>query len=279
MLKLSELKLSEFLKGFKSGLSDIRNRISKYNAQEREYETERSKDGDEMQQAHLHPEIAAGVADGEAQLLGLANFLEPGRDLIFQRTGDLQRDFTKLINVLHFLLADIEKKKIKELFEAKWPKNAITTEERQRKLREIRAARSQLEREEEQMIAELETSGVNVPRRGDENPEIFLAWNGKDFDRAKLEDFHSASLAMQAAATEVSHAIAAVVMQRREFESCLQRVTLKSDEERFQKELDRLHQEQQRLTAKRAELEKNYEPTRALYNRCSEFLSKQGVQI
>jgi hypothetical protein len=277
MNKLGD-KLGDLWKGFKSGLSDIRSRISKYNVEEIRWKT-RPIDGNEMQEKHLHREIQDGILAGEEQLISLANELEPGKasPLIFRRTFDANHDLTMLINGLHFLLADIEKKKIKELFEAKWPKDAVTSDERERKLKEIRAARASAEREEEAAIMELETQGVSVDRRSDETPETFLEWDGKSFNRGKLENFHSANLAKQAAANEVSQAIAAVAMRRREIESGLQRATLKSDEERFQKELDQLREEQTRLTAKRDALEREYRPRRDLFNACDQFLREKNL--
>lgn len=55
-------------------------------------------------------------------------------------------------------------------------------------LTEIRTARAALEKEEEAAIMELETQGVSVDRRPDETPETFLEWDGRSFNKAKLED-------------------------------------------------------------------------------------------
>lgn len=127
-------ELGEFLKGFRSGLSNIRSGIGKFNAQEADY-SNRSIHENEMREKHIYPEIDQGAREGAAQLLRLANVLDPskaGGPLVFQRTYDPNHDLTKLIAILHFLLADIEKRKIKELYETEWPKNAISSEQHQR---------------------------------------------------------------------------------------------------------------------------------------------------
>ena len=131
MNKLAD-KLADLWKGFKSRLTEIRGGISKFNAQENDY-VNRPIDGNEMQQKHLHPEIDAGAAEGEAELLSLQRVLDPKSPLVFPRTYNPNHDITMLINRFHFFCAEIERKKIKELYEAKWPKNSVTTEDRQRK--------------------------------------------------------------------------------------------------------------------------------------------------
>jgi hypothetical protein len=273
-------KFGEFLKGFKSGLSNIRSGIGKFNAQETDY-SNRSIHENEMREKHIYPEIQDGILAGEEQLLSLANELEPGKasPLIFKRTYDANHDLTMLIKVLHFLLADIEKDKIKKLYADRWPKDAIATEERQRKLKEIRSARAALEKEEEQAILELETQGVRVDRRGDQTPETFLEWDGKTFNQAKLNEFHRESLARQAAIGNLSQEIGSISAQIRELESLSQRAELPADIARFEKQLQSLRIERDKLVTKRDELQQEYEPRLKLYNRATGFLIEHGIRV
>jgi hypothetical protein len=281
MLKLGDLamfKLGELMKGVKGRLSDIRAGISKYNLEESRWKT-RSIADNEMQQKYLHPEIDDGRRAGEEQLLSLANELEPGKasHLIFQRTYDANRDLTKLINILHFLLGDIEKKKIKELVEARWPKDAVTSEERERKLKEIRAGRATAEREEEAAIMELETQGVSVDRRPDETPETFLEWDGKSFNKEKFENYHRQSMAKQRAVTEVSEQISANIVEMRSLESLAQRAVHESDREKLNKQIAERQAERAKLMAKREALQQEYEPRLKLYNACDQFLKEKNL--
>ena len=271
------LKLGEFLKGFKSGLSDIRSQIAKDNAQERNYTT-RPVDSIEFQK-FIHAEIDAAAREGEAELLGLSRILDPAKatDLVFPRLGDPGRDLTRAINIQHFFWADIEKKKIEKLFADKWPKNAVTSAERQGKLKEIRSARAALEKEEEQAILELETQGVRVDRRSDQTPETFLEWDGKSFNQAKLNEFHRESLARQSAIVNLSQEIGGISAQIRELESLSQRAELTTDIAKFQKQLQSLRIERDELIAKRDELQQGYQPRLKLFNACDQFLRAKNL--
>ena len=184
-----------------------------------------------------------------------------------------------MISVLHFLLGDLEKKKIKELFDREWPKNTVTSEERERRLKEIRAARATIEKEEEQAIMELETQGVFVDRRPDESPEVFLEWDGNGFNKEKLNEFRRRSLAKHAATAAASQEIADLNMRLREVESLAHHAELAADRERFQKQVAEVRAEQDKLIAKRDALSREYEPTHKLVNRCTSFLRERGIIV
>ena len=273
--------LGELLKSFWTGLGNIRNRISKFNVQEVDWQT-RPVDSIEMQ-GHIHGEIDAAAAEGEADLLSLQRQLDPataGRHgLIFHRTYDPNRDITMLINAFHFFIGDIEKEKIQKLFADKWPKNAITSEDRERKLKEIRSGRATAEREEESAIMELEMRKISVDRRPDETPDVFLEWDGKSFNQSKLSQFHRESMARQAAINNLNQEIGGFSAQIRELDTLFQRAELTADRGRLEKQLQSLRIERDKLTAKRDELEQGYEPRLKLYNRATDFLRGHGIRV
>jgi len=83
------------------------------------------------------------------------------RFLAFAFNAELKRNLTKTLQEI-------------------WPKDSIGAEERQAKVAELRSKIKQLEGEEEQIALELEELGIEVSRRPDLSPEVFLEFRETD---------------------------------------------------------------------------------------------------
>lgn len=168
-------EISEALKNVRAELEQIRNKIATLKAHH-----DRIKSlaiAFEERRAALYEDIDFHAQSGRKRFFELAHVADLSKEYRQVLPGALGRREANPYDITEFLCCafnrELKENLTKEL-KALWPADAIGAEERKQKLEHIEEDLRQLEQTEEAITVELEGLGVEVERRPDLSPEVFL---------------------------------------------------------------------------------------------------------
>jgi len=122
-------------------------------------------------------DIQSEAADSKRYMLASRNVAEIfPRDHLVPHFGSSPLDIASLKSLVFFALGDLLLERLKELYRDNPLADAVTKDQREAKLREIREQMFELETQGEAMACELERYGIKTMRQPDLSPEIFLEW-------------------------------------------------------------------------------------------------------
>lgn len=132
--------------------------------------------------ASLFKEIDQTAAYGRERFAdaAISSSLKEKAEILIDLVTDYPVNSGAIIRFLAFAFNAELKQNLAKALKEIWPKDSIGGKERQAKVAEIGSKIKVLETEEEQIAGELEELGIEVNRRPDLSPEVFLEFREAD---------------------------------------------------------------------------------------------------
>lgn len=168
-------EISKALKDIRAELEQIRNKVASRKAEHDRIKS--SAIAFEERRAALDAEIDFHAQSGRKRFFNLAHVAEiskENRQILPDALGSGPASQRNIVEFLSCAFNRELKENLSKELKTLWPADAIGAQERKEKLAQIEEELRQLENNEESITIELEDLGVEVERRPDLSPEIFL---------------------------------------------------------------------------------------------------------